>query len=175
MLFMKHEDVHTDWFMWTKVQNVMKTFKYCDNICLRISRAAEGACPRPSIWNARTSNEVQRVENRRIFSNNLIMFKIDLRKLWSQRPVWSFRRAHHRSRLKPIWSSNPQKRSQFKVLIHVEPQHYSGEIPILSDITHVSGGDAERDFEDDHFAPAKPPCWHRWVRLILEFTSIQRT
>ena len=39
VLFMKHQDVHTDWFMWTKVRNVMRTFKYCDNICLRISRA----------------------------------------------------------------------------------------------------------------------------------------
>ena len=44
------------------------------------------------------------------------------------------------------------------MLFHVEPQHYSGEIPIGSDIIHVSGGDAERDFEDDHLAPAKPPC-----------------
>ena len=26
------------------------------------------------------------------------------------------------------------------------------EIPIGSDIIHVSGGDAERDFEDDHLA-----------------------
>ena len=41
---------------------------------------------------------------------------------------------------------------------HVESQHYSGEIPIGSDIIHVSGGDAERDFEDDHLAPAEPPC-----------------
>ena len=40
-------------------------------------------------------------------------------------------------------------------LFHVEPQHYSDEIPILSDIIHVSGGDAERDFEDDHLAPPK--------------------
>ena len=47
------------------------------------------------------------------------------------------------------------KRSQFKMLFHVEPQHYSGEIPIGSDIIHVSGGDAERDFEDDHLAPPK--------------------
>ena len=45
------------------------------------------------------------------------------------------------------------KRSQFKILLHIEPQHYSGEIPIGSDIIHVSGGDAERDFEDD---------WSRW-------------
>ena len=44
------------------------------------------------------------------------------------------------------------KRSQFKILLHIWPQHYSGEIPIGSDIIHVSGGDAERDFEDDHLA-----------------------
>ena len=31
---------------------------------------------------------------------------------------------------------------------------YSGEIPIISDIIHVSGGDGEGDFEDDHLAPA---------------------
>ena len=39
------------------------------------------------------------------------------------------------------------------MLFHIWPQHYSGEIPIGSDIIHVSGGDAERDFEDDHLAP----------------------
>ena len=44
------------------------------------------------------------------------------------------------------------------MLFHVEPQHYSGEIPIGSDIIHVSGGDAERDFEDDHLAPPEPSC-----------------
>ena len=41
------------------------------------------------------------------------------------------------------------------MLFNVEPQHYSGEIPIGSDIIHVSGGDAERDFEDDHLALPK--------------------
>ena len=40
MLFMKRQDVHNDWFMWRKARNVMRTCKYCDNICLRISRAA---------------------------------------------------------------------------------------------------------------------------------------
>ena len=38
------------------------------------------------------------------------------------------------------------------MLLHIWPQRYSGEIPIGSDIIHVSGGDAERDFEDDHLA-----------------------
>ena len=41
----------------------------------------------PKLWNARASNEGQHVEIRRILSGILITFKIDLRKLWSQRPV----------------------------------------------------------------------------------------
>ena len=40
----------------------------------------------------------------------------------------------------------------------IDPQHYPGEIPIGSDMIHVSGGDAERDFEDDPLAPPKPSC-----------------
>ena len=35
----------------------------------------------------------------------------------------------------------------------IEPKFYSGEIPIGSDMIHVSGGDAKRDFEND---------WSRW-------------
>ena len=112
----------------------------------------------PNLWNARTSNEVQHVENLSIVSDISITFKIDLRKLWSQRPVWSFKRAHPGTRSKPAWSRNPHKRSQFKMLFHIRPQHYSGENPIGSDIIHVSGGDAKRDFEDDHLTPPKPPC-----------------
>ena len=38
------------------------------------------------------------------------------------------------------------------MILNIWPQRYSGEIPIGSDIIHVSGGDAERDFEDDHLA-----------------------
>ena len=53
---------------------------------------------------------------------------------------------------------NRHKRSKFKILLHIRPQRYSGEIPIGSDIIHVSGGDAERDFEDDHLAPPEPSC-----------------
>ena len=97
--------------------------------------------------------ELQPVQDLRIFSNNLITFKIDLRKLWSHRPIWSLKRAHHRSRFKAAWSRNRHERSKFKILLHIRPQRYSGEIPIESDIIHVSGGDAERDFEDDHLAP----------------------
>ena len=141
--------------MWTKALNIMITRKYCENICLRISRAVAVTKLCTKLWNARISNELQHLENLRIFSNNLIMFKIDLRKLWSQRPVWCSKRAHHRSRFKPAWSRNPQKRLQFKILLHIKPQRHSGEIPIGSDIIHVSGGDAERDFEDD---------WSRWWR-----------
>ena len=40
------------------------------------------------------------------------------------------------------------------MLFHVEPQFYSDEFPIISDIVRVSGGDDEGDFEDDHLAPA---------------------
>ena len=36
------------------------------------------------------------------------------------------------------------------MLFHVEPQFYSDEFPTISDIIHVSGGDDEGDFEDDH-------------------------
>ena len=83
------------------------------------------------------------------------MFKIDLRKLWSHRPLWSLKPAHHRSRFKAASSRNRHKRSKFRILLHIRPQRYSGEIPIGSDIIHVSGGDAERDFEDDHLALPK--------------------
>ena len=64
-----------------------------------------------------------------------------------------FQASNRKSRVHDHGSVDYHKRSQFKVLFHVEPQHYSGEIPIGSDMIHVSGGDAERDFEDD---------WSRW-------------
>ena len=54
----------------------------------------------PKLWNARTSNEVQRVENLNIDPDILSTFKIDLRKLWNQRPVRSFRRAHRRRKMR---------------------------------------------------------------------------
>ena len=155
---MKHQDVHNDWFMWTKARNVMRTRKYCENICPRISRAVAVTKLSTKLWNVRILTELQPVQNLRIFSNNLTMFKIDLRKLWSQRPVWCSKRAHRTTRFKPTSSRNRHKRSQFKILLHIRPQRYSGEIPIGSDIIHVSGGDAERDFEDDHLAPPKPSC-----------------
>ena len=37
--------------------------------------------------------------------------------------------------------------------LDIEPNFDSGEIPIGPDMIHVSGGDAERDFEND---------WSRW-------------
>ena len=56
---------------------------------------------------------------------------------------------------------------KFEILLHIWPQRYSGEIPIGSDIIHVSGGDAERDFEDDHLA--LPSSHGRpWTRLIYQ-------
>ena len=57
------------------------------------------------------------------------------------------------------------KRSQFKMLFNVDPQHYSGEIPIGSDMIHVSGGDRKDDLEDDLLAPPKLP-WSTLSRLI---------
>ena len=43
------------------------------------------------------------------------------------------------------------------MLFHVEPQFYSGEIPIISDIIHVSGGDGEGDFGDGHLVQRSLP------------------
>ena len=43
------------------------------------------------------------------------------------------------------------------MLFHVEPQFYSGEIPIISDIIHVSGGDGEGDFGDGHLVQRNMP------------------
>ena len=54
----------------------------------------------PKLWNARTSNEVQHVENLNIDPDILIKFDIDLRDSWSQGPVRSFRRAHRRRKMR---------------------------------------------------------------------------
>ena len=113
MLFMKHQDVHNDWFMWTKVSYVWINLRYCRKICLRISRAVAVTKNCTHFWNARISTELQPVQNLRIFSNNLMMFKIYLRKLWSERAIWCSKRAHHRSRFEPAWSRNRHKRSKF--------------------------------------------------------------
>ena len=157
MLFVKHQDVHIDWFMWTKVSYVWINLGYCRKICLRISRAVAVTKICTHFWNARILTELEPVQNLRIFSNNLMIFKIDLRKLQTQRAIWCPKPAHPGTRFNPAWSRNRHKRSKFKILLHIRPQRYSGEIPIGSDIIHVSGGDAERDFEDDHLALPKLP------------------
>ena len=113
MLFMKHQDVHNDWFMWTKARNVMRTCKYCENICLRISRAVAVTKLSTKLWNARILTELQPVQNLRIFFNNLIMFKIDLRKLWSQRPVWCSKPAQPRAEFMTMDLQIHDKRSKF--------------------------------------------------------------
>ena len=38
----------------------------------------------------------------------------------------------------------------------IDPQHYPGEIPIGSDMIHVSGGDRKHDFLDNPLAPPAP-------------------
>ena len=58
----------------------------------------------------------------------------------------------------------------------IDPQHYPGEIPIGSDMIHVSGRDRKDVFEDDHLA--LPSSHGRpWTRLILlepkEFREIK--
>ena len=158
MLFINNQDVHNDWFMWTKVRNVMRTCKYCENICLRISRAVAVKKFCTELWNATKFTELEPVQNLRIFSNNLMMFKIELRKLQTHWSIWSSKRAPPGKQFKAASSRNRHKQSEFKVLFDIDPQHYSVEIPIGSDIIHVSGGDRKDDFEDDHLAPPKPWC-----------------
>ena len=101
VLFMKHQDAHIDWFMWTSASNVWINRRFCRERWLRISRALAVKKICPKSWNARTSNEVQRVENLNIDPDILIKFNIDLRDFWSQVPVRSFRRAHRRRKMKP--------------------------------------------------------------------------
>ena len=36
------------------------------------------------------------------------------------------------------------------MIFHVEPNFYSDDVPIISDIVLVSGEDREGDFKDDH-------------------------
>ena len=153
MLFMKHQNAHNDWFMWTKVSYVWINLGFCRKTWLRISRAVAVTKNCPHFWNARISTELQPVQNLRIFSNNLTMFKIYLRKLKTHWPIWSSKRAPPGKQFKVASSRNRHKRSEFKVLFDIDPQHCSVEIPIGSDIIHVSGGDRKDDFEDDHLAP----------------------
>ena len=41
-------------------------------------------------------------------------------------------------------------------LFDTKPQHHPGEIPIGSDMIHVSGGGRKDDFLDEPLAPSKP-------------------
>ena len=69
-----------------------------------------------------------------------------------------FQASTPKSKMKPYMILKSTEAIVIIKIFHVEPQCHSGEIPVLSDIIHVSGGDAERNFEDDHLAPAKLPC-----------------
>ena len=84
------------------------------------------------------------------------MFKIDLRELQTHWPICSSKPAQHRSRFLAPSSGNRRKRSKFTVLFDPKPQQYAGEIPIGSDMIHVSGRDRKDDLEDDDLAPPKP-------------------
>ena len=93
------------------------------------------------------------------------MFKIDLRELQTHWPICSSNPANRRSRFLASSSGNGRKRSKFRVLFDPKPQQYAGEIPIGSDMIHVSGGDRKDDFLDDPLAPPKLP-WSTLSRLI---------
>ena len=84
------------------------------------------------------------------------MFKIDLRELQTHWPICSSNPAHRRSRFLASSSGNGRKRSKFRVLFDPKPQQYAGEIPIGSDMIHVSGGDRKHDFLDNPLAPPAP-------------------
>ena len=84
------------------------------------------------------------------------MFKIDLRELQTHKPIWSSKPAHHRSRFLAPSSGNRSKQWQLKFIFDIEPQDYSIEIPIGSDMIHVSRHDRKDDLEDDPLAPPKP-------------------
>ena len=110
---MKHQDVHNDWFMWTKVSYVWINLGFCRKTCLRISRAVHVTKKCPHFWNARISTELQPVQNLRIFSNNLMMFKIDLRKLQTHWPVWCSKPAQPRAEFMTMDLQIHDKRSKF--------------------------------------------------------------
>ena len=48
----------------------------------------------------------------------------------------------------------------FNFLFDTKPQHHPGEIPIGSDMIHVSGGARKDDFLDDPLPPPKPGSRH---------------
>ena len=110
---MKHQDVHIDWFMWLKAHYARINVRYCDNICLRISRAVAVKKFCTKLWNATIFTELEPVQNLRIFSNNLMMFKIDLRKLQTHWPVWCSKPAQPRAEFMTMDLQIHDKRSKF--------------------------------------------------------------
>ena len=80
------------------------------------------------------------------------MFKIDLRELQRNWPICSSRPAHHRSRVLAPSSGNDARLAIFNFLFDTKPQHHPGDIPIGSDMIHVSGGARKDDFLDDPLA-----------------------
>ena len=84
------------------------------------------------------------------------MFKIDLRELQRNWPICSSRPAHHRSRVLAPSSGNDARLAIFNFLFDTKPQHHPGDIPIGSDMIHLSGRDRKDDLEDDDLAPPKP-------------------
>ena len=56
---------------------------------------------------------------------------------------------------------------KFEILLHIRLQRYSGEIPIGSDMIHVSGGYRKDDFEDHHLALSSSHG-RSWTRLIYQ-------
>ena len=84
------------------------------------------------------------------------MFKIDLRELQRNWPIWSSKPAQPRAEFMTMDLQIHDKRSKFTVQFDAKPQHHPGEIPIGSDMIHVSGGGRKDDFLDDLLAPLKP-------------------
>ena len=54
------------------------------------------------------------------------------------------------------WGRDFLNDQNLNFLFDPKPQHYAGEIPIGSDMIHVSGGDRKDDFLDYPLAPPKP-------------------
>ena len=80
------------------------------------------------------------------------MFKIDLRELQRNWPIWSSKPAQPRAEFMTMDLQIHDKRSKFTVQFDAKPQHHPGEIPIGSDMIHVSGGGRKDDFLDDPLA-----------------------
>ena len=57
-----------------------------------------------------------------------------------------FQASTPKSKMKPYMILKSTEAIVIQNFFHVEPQFYSDEVPIISDIVHVSGGDDEGDF-----------------------------